>query len=107
LRFRLGAPTVTSVEYTTGPDGGKALKIAGASFVDGTARVTVRAGGGDTILSSVVFAGPFQGDGTYTMMFATKKKLKKLIKRGRPVVIVVESPVGSGNDSVPFTFTRP
>lgn len=109
LRLRLGAPTVTGVEYTTGPDGNAALKISGASFgfLGGTPKVTVLLADEETILPSVSLVGERQGDGTFTMMLAKKKKLKKLIKKDRPVVIVVEDPAGGGITSVPFTFTRP
>ncbi|MEK6322062.1 MAG: hypothetical protein AABN33_10295 [Acidobacteriota bacterium] len=44
-------------------------------------------------------------NGTDTTLFATKKKLKKLVKRGN-LLVRVESPAGSGNISNKFLFTR-
>jgi hypothetical protein len=106
LALRLGFPTVTGVEYTTGPNGKKSLRITGAGFANGTATVVVRKDGVDEALPTNFFTSAPQGDGTVTQMFATKKKLKKLVKKGLPVLITVESPSGSGRKSAPFTFTR-
>ncbi len=106
LRFRLGYPTITAIEYTSGPDGNNALKITGAGFVSDSASVIVQRDGEDTPLPKIFFTGEQQGDGTVTTVFATKKKLKKLVKPGRTVVVRIESPAGSSRVSVPFIFTR-
>jgi hypothetical protein len=106
LALRLGAPTVTDVEYTTGPDGTAALKITGAGFVENNTKVTVLSSGSETVLPTIFYTGQRQSDATYTMIFATKKKLKKLIKKGRLVLVTVESPVDRNNVSIPFSFTR-
>jgi hypothetical protein len=106
LRLRLGYPTVTSVEYTTGPNGSDSLRITGAGFVNNDAVVTVTKSGEDTQLPTTFFSGNQQGDGTVTTIFGFKKKLKKLAKPGKTVIVRVESPAGSGRVSVPFSFTR-
>jgi hypothetical protein len=106
LRIQMGYPTITAVEYTSAPDDSDALKITGAGFVIDNATVIVQKEGTDTPLSKLFFTGDRQGDGTTTSFYATKKKLKKLIKRGNTVVAQIESPAGSGRMSVPFSFTR-
>jgi hypothetical protein len=106
LRLRLGFPTVTAVEYTDGPDGSKSLKLIGSGFVNNDAVVTVNKDGEDTQLPTTFFSGPQQSDGTFTVIFGTKKKLKKLVKKRKTIVVRVESPAGSGRFSVPFSFTR-
>ncbi|HXG67985.1 MAG TPA: hypothetical protein VNO70_23005, partial [Blastocatellia bacterium] len=107
LRLRLGAPTVTGVEFVKrGPDGTPALRITGAGFVNSSAKVILVRDGVENELPTITFTGDTQGDGTRTALFATKTKLKKLVKRDRPVTVLVESPVDSGNMSVPFTYTR-
>lgn len=107
LRLRLGAPTITSVEYTSAPDGSKALKIQGAGFVENNTRATIRVGSDDLDLPIIFYTGDRQGDGTVTTIFATRKKLKKKVKSGRTVIVTVESPSGQNNISIPFSFTRP
>jgi hypothetical protein len=106
LFLRFGAPTITAVDYTAAPDGSTALKITGAGFADGNCRVTIRAGDQDIELPTIFYVGERQGDQTVTMIFATKKKLKKTVKRGRTILVTVESPAGSNLTSVPFQFTR-
>ena len=106
LRLRLGYPTVTAIEYTEGPDGSNSLKITGAEFVNNDAVVTVNKNGEDNQLPTTFFSGIQQGDGTFTTIFGTKKKLKKLVKKRKTVIVRVESPAGSGRVSVPFSFTR-
>lgn len=106
LQFRLGYPTITAVEYTSAPDDSDALRISGAGFTIDDVAVIVQKDGEDTPLSKVFFTGDHQGDGSTTTFFATKKKLKKLIKRGNTVIVRIESPAGSGRLSVPFSFTR-
>ncbi len=106
LRLRAGYPTVTSVEYTTGPDGGASLRIAGSGFLADDSQVIVGRDGGDVALPTTFYTGPRQGDGTVTELFGTKKKLKKLIPGSVPVIVKVESPIGSGRFSLPFTFVR-
>ncbi|MFY9609990.1 MAG: sialidase family protein [Blastocatellia bacterium] len=105
LRLRVGYPTITAVEYTPGPDGNDSLKITGAGFVNNNAIVTVDKKGVKTQLPTMFFAGA-QPDGTATTLFGSKKKLKKLVKPRKPVVVMVESPAGSGRVSVPFSFIR-
>ena len=106
LQLRIGYPTVIGVEYTKGPDGTDALKITGAGFINNDSVVTVTKGGEDNQLPTTFFSGVQQGDGTFTSIFATKKKLKKLVKKKKTVIVRVESPSGSGRISVPFSFTR-
>jgi hypothetical protein len=106
LHFRVGYPTITGVEYTSAPDESDALKITGAGFVSEDVTVIVQKEGDDTPLPRLFFTDVRQGDGTTASFYATKKKLKKLIKRGNTVVVQIESPAGSGRLSVPFSFTR-
>ncbi len=106
LRLRLGAPTITSVEYTAAPDGSKALKIVGAGFAENNTRATLRVGSDDLDLPTIFYRDR-QGDGTVTTIFATRKKLKKKVKSGRTVIITIESPLGQNILSIPFSFTRP
>jgi hypothetical protein len=106
LALRVGYPTVTSIQYTTGPDGNQSLQISGAGFIANNAQVIVQLDGADTILPNTFFTGQTQGDGTVSSLFANRRKLKKLIKPGIPVQVRVESPVGSGTISVPLSFTR-
>ena len=105
LKIRVGHPTITGVEFTQTPDGTDALKITGAGFFPRDAAVTVNRDGEDIALPTIITVGPPLPDGTETAFFATKKKLKKLVKR-RSVLVRVESPVGSGNISNSFRFTR-
>ena len=104
LRLRVGAPTVTNVEYKTALDGSKALKVSGSGFVAGDATVTL--GPNTTVLTTLPFFEGPQADGTATSLFATKKKLKKLVKPGVPFLVTVESPTGSNRFSMPFLFRR-
>ena len=106
LKFRFGYPTITGVEYTTAPDGSEALKITGAGFVTGNAQVIVTKKGEDNLMTTNFFVAPTQGDNTATEMFATKKKLKKLVKKKKTVEVRMESPIGSGRLSNTFSFTR-
>jgi hypothetical protein len=106
LRLRVGNPTITNVEFTKGPDGEKSLRITGAGFADGSAVVSVNKDGEITALPTTFFAGEKQGDGTVTVIFGTKKKLKKLVKPDRTIIVSVESPAGSGRVSNQFAFSR-
>ncbi|HEX8186416.1 MAG TPA: hypothetical protein VF747_16745, partial [Blastocatellia bacterium] len=106
LIFNLGKPVITGVEYTTAPDGSEALRITGAGFRDGDTIVTVSKNGDPNPLTTVIAASERQDDGTLTAIFATKKKLKKLVKNRKTVVISIESPAGSGHISNQFVFTR-
>ena len=105
LRLRVGAPTTASVEYKTGLDGSKALKITGAGFILGSATVSMSIGGTVTDLPTLFFQDPLT-DGTATTLFASKKKLKKMVKPGVVVTVTVESPAGSSSFALPFTFSR-
>jgi hypothetical protein len=105
LKIRAGYPTITGIEYTSAPDGSDALMITGAGFVGRDVAVTAQLDGEDIALPKVFFVGPPPPDGTDTALFATKKKLKKLVKRGS-LLVRVESPAGSGNISNIFLFTR-
>jgi hypothetical protein len=105
LKIRVGYPTITSVERTTAPEGSDSLMITGAGFFVRSAAVTVQLDGEDIALPNVFTAGPPMPDGTDTIFYATKKKLKKLVKRG-DLLVRVESPAGSGNISNAFLFTR-
>jgi hypothetical protein len=105
LRIRVGYPTITGIEFTTGPDDSKALRITGAGFSAGNVAVTAQLDGEDIPLPNIFSAGPTLPDGTQTAFYASKKKLKKLVKRGS-LLVRVESPAGSGNLSNSFLFTR-
>lgn len=105
LKIRAGYPTITGVEYTTAPDGSDSFKISGAGFASGNVAVTAQLDGEDVALPNLFFVGPSLPDGTDTTLFAWKKKLKKLVKRGS-LLVRVESPAGSGNISNMFRFTR-
>lgn len=105
LKIRAGFPTITGVEYTSAPDGSDALKITGAGFMSGNAAVTVQLDGEDIALPNMFFTSQPLPDGTDTTLFAWKKKLKKLVKRGS-LLVRIESPAGSGNISNMFLFTR-
>lgn len=106
LRLRSGFPVITGVEFKAGPDGEKALRITGAGFADGSAIVSVNKGGEVSALPTTFYAGERQGDATVTMIFGSKKKLKKLVKPGKTIIVSVESPAGSGRVSNQFVFTR-
>ncbi|MGA9770991.1 MAG: hypothetical protein WBV94_18295 [Blastocatellia bacterium] len=106
LKFRLGYPTITGIEYTTAPDGSEALKITGAGFATGSAQVIVNKKGEDDLMTTNFFIAPTHGDNTADTMFATKKKLKKLVKKKKTVEVRMESPLGSGRLSNTFSFTR-
>lgn len=101
LKIRVGYPTITAVEFTRSPQ--DALFITGASFTRDAA-VTVQSDGEDIPLPTVFSFGP-PGSNTDALVYATKKKLKKLVNRGS-LLVRLESPVGSGNISNSFLFTR-
>jgi len=105
LKVRVGYPTITRVEFTSAPDGSDALLITGAGFFARNAAITAQLDSEDIALPNVFTAGPPLPDGTDTNLYATRKKLKKLVKRGS-LLIRVESPIGSGNISNRFLFTR-
>jgi hypothetical protein len=105
LKIRAGYPAITGVQFTSAPDGSDALLITGAGFFVRNAAVTVQLDGEDIALPNVFTAGPPLPDGTDTIFYATRKKLKKLVKRGS-LLVRVESPIGSGNISNRFLFTR-
>jgi len=106
LRIRVGYPEITSIVFTSSPiDGSDALEIHGGGFVSGNATATAQVIGEDVALPNVSFAGQALPDGTSTVFYASKKKLRKLFKSGS-VFVRVESPAGSGRVSNPFLFTR-
>jgi hypothetical protein len=105
LKIRVGYPTITGVEYTPAPDGTDALKITGSGFHANNAAVTVQLNGEDIALPNIFTAGSPLPDGTDTVFYASKKKLRKLVKRGS-LLVRVETPAGSGNTSNAFLFTR-
>ena len=105
LKTRAGYPTITRVEFASAPDGSDALLITGAGFFARSAAVTAQLDGEDIALPNIFPAGPPLPDGTDTIFYATKRKLKKLVKRGS-LLVRVESPIGSGNISNKFLFTR-
>jgi hypothetical protein len=105
LRLRIGLPTAVDVGFKKAPDGSKALKISGAGFVDGNARVSIRIGDTETELPTLFFLDR-QADGTAATMYATRNKLKKLVKAGTTVLVSIESTSGSNSFAVPFFFTR-
>lgn len=101
LKIRVGYPTITRVEFVRAPQ--DALFITGASFTRNAA-VTVQSDGEDIPLPTVFSFGP-PAPNTDALIYATKKKLKKLVNRGS-LLVRLESPVGSGNISNSFLFTR-
>jgi len=105
LRLRVGTPTTTRVEYKTAPDGSKALKISGAGFIDGNATVNMSIEGVVTALPTLFFQDR-QADGTVTTLFATRKKLKKLVKPGVVVTVTVQSPADGSSAALPYIFSR-
>jgi hypothetical protein len=106
LRLRVGYPTITSVEYSSAPDGSDALRLIGAGFVNGDARINVFKNGEPNLMTTTIFVAPIQGDNTAMELITYKKKLKKLVKKKKTVEIELESPVGSGRQANPFSFTR-
>jgi hypothetical protein len=106
VRARIGHPTISKVEFKKGPDQSKSLKITGAGFALNNSRVVVRSEGSDNEMTSIFYTGTQQGDGTVAEIFATRNKLKKLVKNGRTVLVQVESPTGSGRFSNLYSFTR-
>ena len=74
--------------------------------MNGNVEVIVTKKGDDNIMTTIFFVAPIQGDNTATAMFATKKKLKKLVKKKKTVEVRIESPVASGRRSNTFSFTR-
>ena len=105
LRLRVGTPTIISIDFKKAPDGSKALRITGAGFIENNVAVTVRQGETETPLPTLFF-GARQADGTVTTLFATRKKLKKLVKSGETVLVSIESPAGSNTFAPPVFFTR-
>jgi hypothetical protein len=105
LKIRVGYPTITGVEYTPAPDGTDSLRITGSGFHATNAEVTVQLNGEDIALPNIFTAGPPLPDGTDTSFYASKKKLRKLVKRGS-LLVRVETPAGSGSISNSFLFTR-
>lgn len=101
LIIRVGYPTITVVEFTRVPQ--DALLITGASFTRDAA-VTIQLDGEEIALPNVFAFGP-PGPDSDALVYATRKKLKKLVNRGS-VLVRLESPVGSGNVSNSFLFTR-
>ncbi|MFP5261672.1 MAG: sialidase family protein [Blastocatellia bacterium] len=106
LKLSVGKPVITGIEYTAAPDGSDALRITGAGFKEGDMAVTVSRDGEPNPMTTIIPTGERQDDGTITAVYATKRKLKKLVKRRRTLVITVESPAGSGQVSNQFVFTR-
>ena len=106
LKLRLGYPTVTSAEYLTLPDGSEFIRVIGAGFIENNAAMIIQKDGEDTPLTTINFVNARQGDGTYTELRGTKKKLRKLVKPGRSAFVRIESPTGGGRFSVPLFFTR-
>lgn len=105
LKLRAGYPTITGIEYTTGPDDFPSLKITGAGFIANNCTVIAQQEGADIVLPNVFPSGAALPDGSNAALFANKKKLKKVVKRGS-ILVRVESPSGSGNISNTFLFTR-
>ena len=105
LKIRVGYPTIISIRFVSILPQGDALEIFGAGFFPRNAAVTVQLDGEDIDLPNVFSFGPPLPDGTDSFLYATKKKLKKLVKRGS-LLVRVETPIGSGNISNKFLFTR-
>jgi hypothetical protein len=108
LFLRFGFPTISNVEFKKGPDGSKSLKVTGAGFIDGSTLVTVQdLDLNTTELPTTFYSGERQEDGTVTVVFGTKKKLKKLVKPGKQLGVQVKTPAtGFGNTSNSFLFVR-
>jgi hypothetical protein len=107
LRLRVGSPTVTRVEFPPAPKGSEFLRITGAGFSENNVAVSINKDGDVIALPNVTFTGQRQGDGTYSEITATRKKLRKVIKPGDSVTVTVESPAASGRVSNSVVFTRP
>jgi hypothetical protein len=106
LKLRFGFPTIISADYLTTEDGSEFIRVRGAGFIGNSTAMVIRKDDGDTMLTTVNFINSQQSDGTFTEIWGTKKKLRKLIKPGRSARVIVESPPGSGRFSVPFFFLR-
>jgi hypothetical protein len=107
LRLRVGYPTVTRVEYPPAPKGSEFLRITGAGFSENNVAVSINKDGDVIALPNVTFTGQRHGDGTYSEITATRKKLRKVIKPGDTVTVTVESPAASGRVSNTVIFARP
>ena len=107
LRMRVGYPTITRVEFPPAPKGSEFLRIIGAGFSENNVAVSIIKDGDVIALPNVAFTGQRQGDGTYSEITATRKKLRKVIKLGDTVKVTVESPAASGRVSNSIVFTRP
>jgi hypothetical protein len=104
LKIRVGYPTITNIRYTTASDL-DVFEISGANFFGNNAAVTAQLDGEDIPLPNVFTIGSPQANGMDTILYATKKKLRKLVKKGS-LLVRVESPAGSGKISNSFLFTR-
>jgi hypothetical protein len=104
LRIRVGYPMITSIQFTSAPDGSDSLQISGAGFINGSVTVNAQQNGSDIALPGIFFNNPPFADGTETTVFATRKKLRKILRHGS-LLVRVESPAGSGHVSNPFLFT--
>jgi hypothetical protein len=100
----VGYPTITNIRYTTASDL-DVFEISGANFFGNNAAVTAQLDGEDIPLPNVFTIGSPQANGMDTILYATKKKLRKLVKKGS-LLVRVESPAGSGKISNSFLFTR-
>ena len=106
LVLRVGYPTVTSVEYGFAPDDSRALQITGAGFLEANTQVIVRRGGVDEALPTTYFGGSRQADGTFSVIYGFRKKIKKILPPGEPVLVTVKSPVSGDIQSIPYQFAR-
>lgn len=108
LRLRVGHPIITGVNYELAPDERFGLRVSGAGFVDGSARVLIQKEGESVPLElpTTFFMGNRQGDNTFAQIFGVIKKLKKHVKPNRRVTVWVESPAGSGNRSNRYLYIR-
>jgi len=105
LKLHVGYPTITNVQFTSAPNGSDSLQIEGAGFINGNLAVSAQQNGSDIGLTGVLFNSPPFADGTQSTLFATRKKLRKIVRRGS-LLVRVESPAGSGNFSNSFLFTQ-
>ncbi|HEU4388818.1 MAG TPA: hypothetical protein VFV34_13535 [Blastocatellia bacterium] len=106
FNLRVGYPTVTSVEYGFAPDESRALQISGAGFLDANTQVIVRRGGVDEALPTTFYGGSRQSDGSFGLIYGFRKKIKKILPPGEPVLVIVKSPVAGDLLSVPYQFVR-
>lgn len=104
LQLRIGFPTISEVDYLSDGMNNDSLSVRGAGFpANGVISVQPPNTDAELLATSVVES---QGDGTVTLLDATRKKLRKLFKGGKIVTVKVVPANGIGLESDPFMFKR-